>query len=264
MANRQQVIDYYLEFRRSTLLRRSWKTYITLVLLVSSTLLSIVHVLIFRDPPTLFFYIALDIVFVPIQVLLVTVIIERLLSEREKQLVLKKMNMVVGAFFGEVGNRLIGRMGSTCIDFSKLEENLAISSHWDRKDYKAAVDFVEKYECRFDSGRAELNELKKLLLEKRNFVLGLLQNPNLLEHDKFTDLLWAICHLTEELEARTDIGVLPKSDLRHIEGDVQRAFALLIREWLSYMEHLKQDYPYMYSLSVRTNPFNPDASPIVI
>jgi hypothetical protein len=245
------------------MIRRSWKTYITLVLLTSSALLSILHVLIFRDPPTLFFYIALDIVFVPIQVLLVTVIIERLLSERDKQLVLKKMNMVIGAFFGEVGNKLIGQMGSTCIDFSKLEEILAINPHWDSNDYKAAVDFIEKYECRFDSSRAELRDLKKLLLEKRNFILGLLQNPNLLEHDKFTDLLWAICHLTEELEARTDIGGLPQSDLRHIEADVQRAFGLLIREWLAYMEHLKQDYPYMYSLSVRLNPFNPDASPVV-
>jgi hypothetical protein len=29
------------------------------------------------------------------------------------------------------------------------------------------------------------------------------------------------------------------------------------------MKHLKIDYPYLFSLAVRTNPFNPDASPEV-
>jgi hypothetical protein len=26
------------------------------------------------------------------------------------------------------------------------------------------------------------------------------------------------------------------------------------------MEHLKNDYPYLFSLAVRTNPFNPNAT----
>jgi len=35
---------------------------------------------------------------------------------------------------------------------------------------------------------------------------------------------------------------------------------LLVREWLSHLEHLKVDYPYLFSLAVRTNPFDPNAS----
>ncbi|MFZ2448176.1 MAG: hypothetical protein WAW37_17600 [Syntrophobacteraceae bacterium] len=243
--------------------RPSWKIKIALVLLVSSAVLSALHVLIFRDAPTLFFYIVLDIVFVPIQVLLVTIIIEHLLSERERQSVLQKMNMVIGAFFGEAGNRLISQMGSTCVDFPKLEESLAVATHWRRSDFKTASEFIENYECRFGPEEEHLEELKAFLLKKRAFMLGLLQNSNLLEHDRFTDLLWAVCHLTEELEARQDLANLPASDLRHIEGDIQRAFGLLVREWLAYMLHLRKNYPYMYSLSVRMNPFNPDASPVV-
>jgi len=37
-------------------------------------------------------------------------------------------------------------------------------------------------------------------------------------------------------------------------------FQLLVREWLTHMEHLKHDYPYLFSLAVRTNPFDPNAS----
>ena len=105
--------------------------------------------------------------------------------------------------------------------------------------------------------------MRELLLQKRDFVLGLLQNPNLLEHDEFTDLLWAVCHLTEELEAREILQDLPRSDLKHLASDLQRAFGFLVREWLMYMQHLRGHYPYIYSLSVRTNPFNSAASPII-
>jgi len=29
---------------------------------------------------------------------------------------------------------------------------------------------------------------------------------------------------------------------------------------LAYMKHLKKEYPYLFSLAVRTNPFDPGAS----
>lgn len=241
----------------------SWKVYIGLVLLAASLLLGVVHALVFRDTQTLLFYLALDIVFVPVQVLLVTIIIERLLHERERQSMLKKLYMVIGAFFSEAGTVLIKEMGSTCTDFGELAPHLAVNGRWDVSEYAAAVKFIGGYQCRFNSPTEELERLKGFLLDKRGFVLGLLQNPNLLEHDDFTELLWAVCHLSEELAARKDLSVLPSSDLRHIESDIQRAFGMLVREWLAYMRHLQVHYPYMYSLFVRINPFNPDASPVV-
>ena len=110
---------------------------------------------------------------------------------------------------------------------------------------------------------AQLQELRDFLLDRRMFILGLLQNPNLLEHDRFTDLLWAVSHLTEELEARKSIAALPATDVEHIKGDMARAYGILTREWLAYMEHLKTNYPYMYSLAVRMNPYKAGASPVV-
>ena len=90
-------------------------------------------------------------------------------------------------------------------------------------------------------------------------MLGLLENPNLLEHDEFTDLLWAVFHLIEELEVRRSLDRLPGSDMNHLSVDIKRAYSHLIREWIMYMRHLQQDYPYLYSLAARTNPMNPDA-----
>jgi hypothetical protein len=246
------------------MVRLSWKMKVALALMATSAALSLFHILLFGDSHTLIFYLALDIVFVPIQVLLVTILIERLLNEREKQIVLTKLNMVIGAFFGEMGNRLIRMMGNNCADFSSLQHPLAVAQDWGSSHYEAASGFIQSYQCSFDPDNVQLEELRKFLLQKRDFVLGLLQNPNLFEHDKFTDLLCAVCHLTEELEAREILRDLPLSDLNHLGGDIRRAFSFLAQEWLSYMRHLRRHYPYIYSLSVRTNPFNPAASPIVL
>ena len=104
-----------------------------------------------------------------------------------------------------------------------------------------------------------MNDIKNLLVGKRDFMIRLLENPLLLEHETFTDLLWAVFHLTEELEGRTDLSTLSDADYAHLSGDIGRAYNLLVREWLLYMRHLEKNYPYLFSLAVRMNPFNPDA-----
>ena len=94
-------------------------------------------------------------------------------------------------------------------------------------------------------------------------MLGLLANPNLLEHDTFTDLLWAVFHLSEELSSRPILEGLPEKDYDHLTGDMKRAYAQLLSEWLFYMKHLKKDYPYLFSLAIRMNPMDANANPIV-
>jgi hypothetical protein len=114
-----------------------------------------------------------------------------------------------------------------------------------------------------DVARVDLGALREFLLGRRDFLLRLLENPNLLEHETFTDLLRAVFHLTEELESRRDLAALPETDLAHLSNDIARAYSFLVREWLAYMKHLKDNYPYLFSLAIRTNPFDPQASAVV-
>jgi len=85
----------------------------------------------------------------------------------------------------------------------------------------------------------------------------------LLEHESFTGLLRAVFHLTEELEKRKDFKKLPGSDIEHLAGDIKRAYVLIVNGWLDYMKYLKNNYPYLFSLAMRTNPFDETASLIV-
>ena len=113
------------------------------------------------------------------------------------------------------------------------------------------------------SHRKELAELRSFLTERRAFLLNLLSNPNLLEHGSFTNLLWAVFHLADELSHRDDLDALPEADLAHLAGDMRRAYGMLLMQWLAYMGHLKQAYPYLFSLAVRTSPFDREAQVVV-
>jgi len=84
-----------------------------------------------------------------------------------------------------------------------------------------------------------------------------------MEHESFTDLLHAVFHLTEELAYRRDVTQSSHADNEHLTGDIVRVYSLLIDKWLDYMKYLQDNYPYLFSLASRTNPFDTQASPVV-
>jgi hypothetical protein len=238
--------------------------FLALILIATSALLYFVHYLLFHDVHHIFIYMVGDLAFLPLEVLLVVVVIERVLAGREKQAMIQKLNMVVGAFFSEVGNDLLQRLLASFERSGDLRQHFNVKPNWSRADFKKAVAFAGVIKGEADLSRLDLLELKIFLVQKRNFLLALLENPNLLEYERFTDLLWATFHLTEELEARESFSNLPKSDIKHIAGDTERVYRHLIVEWLFYVAHLKSKYPYLFSLVARTHPFQERPSPVVI
>ncbi len=229
------------------------------VLLIVSLVLYGIDYLIFGRGGEIGFGFLGNLAFLPIYVLFVTLVVERVLKSREQAGIKQKLNMVIGAFFSEVGNRLLCDFSGFIQNAQELACHLRFTTQWVATDFAKAADFLEAEEIQADSRLGDLAALKCFLMEKRGFMLGLLENPNLLEHDEFTDLLWAVFHLIEELEARRSLDRLPGSDMDHLSVDIKRAYSHLVKEWIMYMRHLQQDYPYLYSLAARTNPMNPDA-----
>jgi len=241
----------------------NWRIVIGLVLVFLSALLYFIHFLVFRDAHHIFIYLVGDIAFVFIEVLLVTMIIDQLLHAREKKTLLFKLNMIIGLFFTEAGRELISRLSTFYPDVEKIRADLIMTERWSKEDFAALEKRLETLDYRMESQRGDLEGLRALLGEKRDFLLRLLENPNLLEHEEFADLLWGIVHLAEELMFRKDLATLPKTDYAHLSVDMRRAFTRLVRGWIRYMAHLKKDYPYLFHLAVRTNPFDPKATPEV-
>ncbi len=233
---------------------------LAIALLVAATLLYVLQIRIFHAERDTFFYLFQDLAFVPVQVLLVTVIVDRVLRIRERMALLKKLNMVIGAFFSEIGTKVLKKFVEFDTDAGALGERLLVAGTWTDRQFEDAIGGLRNVRVRMDCTRGDLAGLKTFLTARRGFLLGLLENQNLLEHETFTELLWAVFHLMEELECRKDVTGLGQADCEHIAADIQRAYVILVVEWLSYLHHLKREYPYLFSLAVRTNPFEADAS----
>ncbi|MDR3599595.1 MAG: hypothetical protein P4L49_03805 [Desulfosporosinus sp.] len=237
--------------------KMKWEIYLGLGLCVVSFAIYFIKALIFHDIRGILSDLLSQIAFLPIYILLSTIIIDSLLNRREKGQRIKKLNMVIGAFFSESGVALLQSL-SKYDRTSEETVRLILLDDWPQK-HKTMKRWLENDKFQMNSRLGKLEELKVLLLTKRDFFLRMLENANLLEHESFTELLWAIFHLTEELASRKDLGHLSDADYLHFSSDIERAYTLLILEWLTYMIHLRTDYPFLFSFASRTNPFDPEA-----
>jgi hypothetical protein len=241
----------------------NWRIWIGIFLVVLSAVVYIIHFLIFRDSHHIFIFLVADIGFVFIEVLLVTLIIDQLLHQREKRSLLHKLNMIIGVFFSEGGSELLRMLSEYDPQVERIRQELVGNERWNQQGFSETSQRIRGLEFKLDSQKGRLEGLRDFLKEKKDFFLRILENPNLLEHEKFTDILWAVLHLAEELTCRRNLQNLPPTDYAHLAGDMGRAYRILILGWLDYMLHLKTHYPYLFSLAIRTNPFDPQARPEV-
>ena len=232
-----------------------WQLILGSLLLTLSVILGIIHYELFHDSHAFFFYLLMDLAFIPLEVLLVTLVLHNLLTVHEKRALHQKLNMVIGVFFSDVGTRLLRDLSVMDADAQHIRGQLNIDGKWTNKDFTAVLAHLNGHHFNIEWNDLEIDKMRAFLIEKRSFLLSLLENPNLLEHQSFTDLLWAVFHLTEELGQRENLSTLPHSDREHLCGDVKRAYKHLVIAWLDYMKHLKHNYPYLFSLAIRTNPF---------
>lgn len=253
-----------IAYHRRVLMKQSGKEITFGIILIALSAITYgVHYLLFRDLHHIFVYMLGELAFMFIEVLLVTLIIHRLLEYREKQHKMEKLNVIIGIFFSEMGTELLSYFSDIDPNLDTIRKDLIITGGWTPKDFDGLAKKLTGYGYRVDPSRLNLAGISDFLLGKKDFVLTLMENPNLLEHERFTDLLRVIFHVADELRFRKEITPLPPTDLQHIAGDINRAYGMLVREWVMYMGHLKKHYPYLFSLAVRTNPFDQNAMVIV-
>jgi len=194
---------------------------------------------------------------------LVASMTEMLLNRRERRVRREKLNMVIGAFFSEVGMTLLVYFSDLDSRVEQIKSDLIVNGDWTDAQFQSIAERIRGYDYQVDAAQVDFERLRTFLTQRREFMLLLLVNPTLMEHELFTDLSLAVFHLTEELMHRKKVTDLPATDQEHLAGDVRRIYGLLVYQWLDYLNHLKTNYPYLFSLAIRTNPFDEKASPTV-
>lgn len=240
-----------------------WEFLFGIGLIVIATVLHFLHYLVFGEVSPLLSFLGKKIAFVPLEVLFITLVFHKLLTMHERGMIKKKMNMLAGSFFSEAGHDLLEILSKSAVMTPAQAELVMVHKDWSKKDFDRAAKTVEQLDIKMDADIQSLTSLKELLCDKRQYLMLVLGNPNLQEHESFSDMLWAIMHLTDELSRRKQIESLPQSDIKHLSNDAKRAYLRLLSQWFQYLSHLKKMYPYLYSYEIRTNPFDPEPNVII-
>lgn len=244
--------------------RLSWKVKFSIVMVLLIIIIYGSNYLVLGDAEHIISYVWTHLGFIPVDILLVAFLLDEIIEKKEKEAMLEKLDMLMSTFFSEVGNDLISQLSSVN-KYTANTENLKSIKDWDDKDFDAKLAELKSASIDFQADvpkeeREEfLENLRVFLASKREFIINLMTNPNLLEKEEFTGLITAILHLDEELEHRKDLALVQDADFGHLNGDMQRVYGKLVYEWVYYLKYLNKHYPYMIALIVRTNPFDADA-----
>ena len=194
---------------------------------------------------------------------IVTSLTQTLVTRNRDRLRQQRLQMLVGIFFTEVGNQLLEMLVKFDPDIETIRNECLIDADWASERFAELKKRLQKHEFAASHELIDLEMMRGFLREKGDMLIRQIENTDLLERESFTELVWAVIHLRDELLARKDLTNLPDSDIAHLAGDIQRIYGMLAHRWLDYLQHLKRQYPFLFSLAVRTNPFCEAASPIV-
>ncbi|MEA2102513.1 MAG: hypothetical protein U9P80_08065, partial [Thermodesulfobacteriota bacterium] len=153
------------------------------VLIVFSVSTYYIHYLIFHDSHHIFIFLVGDIAFVFIEVLMVTMIIHKVFENMEKQSRMKKLNMVIGVFFSEMGTTLLSHFSDLDLNLDEIRRDLIVSSNWTDTDFLKVAEKLKRYPCRIEPSKLSVDEISCYLAENHGLMLQMMGNPNLMEHE---------------------------------------------------------------------------------
>lgn len=187
---------------------------------------------------------------------IITNVTQILIHRGQTRLRTRRLNMIIGVFFTEVGNELLNIVTHFDANINEIRKDCLLNQDCSESDFAFLRKRLQHHTYTIDSGLLDLGQLSDFLTRKGDLLLRQIENPDLVEHESFSELLWSVVHLRDELMSRKSFTNLSEADMEHLANDVKRAYEALVRRWIDYLHHLKRSYPYLFSLAIRKNPFS--------
>ena len=224
-------------------------------LVILSILLHYLYVVIFKDVHHTMIFLFADIAFIPLEVFLTTIVIERILERREKEHLLEKLNMLIGLFYTELGTKLLSDIVKGDAHGVMANHRTINSDTWNDQSFSKLHEDILNYDYELNIDKINLGDIKNKLDDNKDLLINLISNGNLLEHETFTEMLMTIMHLKEELDTRY-CDEIERYEIMHIEKDLMAVYKYLTIEWAEYMKYLSKNYPSLYCKALINNPFD--------
>lgn len=220
--------------------------FISVLFTTLSVIMYLCHFYIFGDIKNTLYYTCLDIAFLPLNVLIVTFVFNNILEKREKKKIIDKLNMLVGMFYTEMGLELL----KICIESDSNAKGLVVNFD----NLNVVEKTIKAHNHKIRISKIEFEALDEILIKNKELIINLIGNPNILEHEQFSELLMATMHLADEISFRKKHGI-NEDDMKHLGGDINRVYKHLSAQWVGYLKHMKEKYPYLYNTAIDHNPY---------
>ncbi len=240
-------------------MRLSFETKLAVALLLSSIIIYTIFYFVFHDLTLLEEYLFIHLGFLPISVLLVTLLLDGLLKRREKMERIEKLNIVMGTFFAELGKDLLRYLSKYDNDIEVIAREMLNIENFTDEDFNKMKEKIANRKYNINIDKINLYELRKFLLNSKEFAISLLDNPAIIEHEAFTDLLWNVLHVTDELKRISSFENMDPEDYKDIKGDIEKLYKLLLYEWVRYVQYLRHRHQHIFIYEAKTNPLIPHA-----
>ncbi len=188
---------------------------------------------------------------------------EIILSKREHEIREQKLHILMGLFFSEIGNKLLVLFISSDSKKESMRSLINLSETDTDKEFNQIGLKLQKFTYLINSENADFVYLRNFLSDKKDLMVRLLENPYLIDNEKFTELIRSLFHLFEELQYRMNAEHMEVEDKDHVAININRVYEVLVYQWLDYMRYIKGSYPYLYKYAVKMNPFNADCKLVV-
>ncbi len=229
------------------------RLFLGIFLISLSVGLHALHFVVFRDMHHILIFLLADIAFIPLEVFFVSMVLDRLIEKREQKKIVKKIHMIVGLFYQELGNKLL----SIIVDADENLDcnNITVDYAWNSENYTQLKEKIKNHNQNINIDKINLVDCDNLISRSHNMITNLIMNPALQEHESFTDVLMSVFHLSDELKQRP-LDTLTPADLDHLKFDIARVYTNLSLVWVEYLQYLQAEYPYLFLTAVTNNPYD--------
>ena len=180
---------------------------------------------------------------------------ELMISREDTKNRKRKIHILIGLFFSEIGNGLLRYMVENDRAVEETRKFFQIRTNWKAKDYEQQRNGIKKLKINIDPYENNYLFLEKELIKNKDFMIRMLENPAMMEGEGLTELLREIFHLYEEFSYRLNPQNISDFDRLHINNDISRTYRRLMLEWLNYMEYLHVNFPGLFGFNKGNSPF---------
>lgn len=223
--------------------------------IISALVFYLVDYFIFKNLMDTISNIIQGIAFIPIQLLLNTILINWVVEKQEEIKNGKKINVIIGVFFSESGTIILSELVKYDKSLEEFKKNFGTIKCLGKECLEKFREELKDYNPEIEICSCELKKLNTLLDSHRKGLVELLTNSFLKEDEFFSEVLMELIHLNDELRLRYD-EEMKEYEINHIKDDLIEAYKVLGMQWCDYMIHLYDFYPQLFQLAAVNSPFD--------